>query len=132
MSEDISKVTDLDELLPEDGIIRFKDKSGNVHSFNIFVPLDAGMYICEHAEEIAEIFKKRKVSRETAKLVLKLTALIFSAQDKSINEEWIMRNVSLPRLVVILMKMITPIMDYLKQMNLFSELTGMVTPGKKP
>ena len=132
MSDELSKVTDLDELLPEDGIIRFKDKSGNVHSFNIFVPLDAGMYICEHSEEIAEIFKKRKVSSETAKLVLKLTALIFSAQDKSINEEWIMRNVSLPRLVVILIKMITPIMDYLKQMNLLSELTGMVTPEKKP
>jgi hypothetical protein len=132
MSDELSKVTDLDEILPEDGEIRFKDKDGNVHSFQIFVPLGVGMYICEHSEEIAELFKNRKISKDTAMLVLKIATMIFHEQDNKINEEWMKRNVSLPRLLVIIVKMITPVMDYMKHVNLFSEITGMVTPQKKP
>ncbi|HQA52994.1 MAG TPA: hypothetical protein PK419_09065 [Spirochaetota bacterium] len=132
MSDELSKVTDLDELLPEDGEIRFKDKDGAVHSFKVFVPFAVGMYICEHSEEIAELFRNRKISKETAMLVLKIATMIFNEQNKQINEEWMKRNVSLPRLMVIIIKMITPVMDYMKNMNLLSEITGMVTPQKKP
>ena len=112
--------TDLDILLPEDEVIEFTAKDDKRYSIRLFVPFAVGAYIIDHADELAEVFPnggRPKLSRKTLDLVLKVFSMVCREQYDHMTEDWIKANISLPRQIAIIIKIATPVYQFISGMG---------------
>lgn len=124
------KFTDLDILLPEDNIVSFTAADGKKYQINLFIPFAVGQMLVDNADDVMEIFGgktgKPNINAKTIKLALRILTGIMQDQHPHMTDEWIKKNVSVPRMGVILFKAAMPIYDFLARMG---ELKGiMKTP----
>ena len=127
-------LSDLDVLFPENDVIKFKDKSTKQeYTVEIFVCAELGELLLDNLETLQKIFPdgkigRPKLSKELYNLCFRLVARMCQMKYPEIDEDWIRKNISLPKLFFIMYKMINPVLDFLNN----SGLMGMVTPVKKP
>lgn len=124
--------TDLDLLLPEDDTVTFTAKNGQKYTILLSVPFAVGSYIIDNADLLVNIFPRQgerpKFSKEIVDAVLKIFAVMCHEQYEEMTEEWIRKNISFPRLVLIMIKVATPILTFMST----SGLLETVQPEKEP
>ncbi len=124
--------TDLDILMPEDDLIEFTAADGQRYSIRLFVPFAVGAYLLDNADVIAQVFpqdgKRPVVSKTTFEVILKILGLMFREQYPEMTDEWIRKNVSLPRLIAIVIRVATPIYEYVTSLGILET----VQPIKEP
>jgi hypothetical protein len=125
-------ISDLDELMPENEIVSFTAADGKKYQISLFIPFAVGQMLIENADKVLDMFGngrgKPKLNIDTLKLALRILNGIMESQHPHMNEDWIERNISLPRLAVILYKAAMPIYRFLSQMG---ELAEMARPKKE-
>lgn len=113
----MADIVDLDILFPENDIIKFKDRSGQVYEISLFIPAAVGFTLLDNIDMIKSIFPvpggRPRLSKEAIEMVLRILADICNEQHPEIDREWIKKNVSLPRQAYIIYKMAKPIYDFL-------------------
>jgi hypothetical protein len=127
------KITDLDELLPEDEEVSFTSHSEGIkYSIPLFIPNAVALLIIDNANVIQRMFPAAgelpRIDPESIKLITRIFAIICQRRHPHMNEAWIEDNISLPRLAIILLRLLVPIYEYFKNTG----LAEMVKPVKKP
>jgi hypothetical protein len=127
--------TDLDILLPEDDSVSFTARDGKKYKVDLFIPFAVGAYILENAELLMEIFpgqgKLPKLSAKTYHVFLRIFSLVCKEQFEHMTEEWIQKNISLPRTIAIIVQMVKPIYQYISTMGIMEAAQPKKESDKK-
>lgn len=114
--------TDFDILLPEDDSVSFTARDGKKYRIDLFIPFAVGAYILENAEVLMEIFpgagKIPKISAKTYHIFVRIFSLVCIAQHEQMTEDWIQKNISLPRTIAIIIQMVKPVYQYISGLGL--------------
>ena len=118
----------LDDLIKDDDVITFtgKDENGNKKKFSVkmFLSFESGIIITENLEALIPLFKGfniTKINRETLDIILKIIESVFMNQYSFMNKEYIKKHFNLIKLILICRALVTPILEYLQDMNLTAE-----------
>ena len=118
----------LDDLIKDDDVITFtgKDENGNKKKFSVkmFLSFESGIIITENLEALIPLFKGfniTKINRETLDIILKIIESVFMNQYSFMNKEYIKKHFNLIKLILICRALVTPILEYLNDMNLTAE-----------
>ena len=124
---------ELDVIIPEIPSITLYDrKTKQKYEVDLFVPTAVGLIFLEESEKVEKIFQK-KVDKDTLKLIFKIFEMILKPQFSFMDLSWIERNIDLNTSLLILIKIATPIFDYIKILGAIpTRRIETATPEKKP
>ena len=113
---------DLDILYPEDNTVEFTAKDGKRYTVPLFISFACGAYLIDNIETIKEIFpgggKLHKLNITTLGVVVKILQIMISETYPECTEEWVKKNISLPRMGIMIFRAMSPILQYLNSMDL--------------
>lgn len=114
----MGNIVDLDVLVPEDEIVKFKSKDGREFTVRLFIPAAVGFTIIDNLDALQRIFPggpsaRPRMTRESIELALRIVADVLHEQHSEIDVEWVKANISLPRLAVLVFKLSLPVYQFL-------------------
>lgn len=128
----MADIVDLEQLFPEDEKILLKDKAGKKYVISVFLPAAVGFLILDNIETIQSMFPGNtripRPTKEGLDLMIRVISAVCHEQHEDIDEEWLRKNVSLPKLVYILYKLSLPVYEFIVE----SGFLEAVRPVKKP
>jgi len=118
---------DLDILMPESDEISFSVQ-GEKYTLPVKISFAVGVYLIENMEIIKEVMPvqfvngeaklKPKLSAKTLQVVSKVIKVMMIENYPEITDEWIVKNISLPRMGLIVMRSVIPIINYFNSIDL--------------
>lgn len=118
----------LDELIQDNDTVSFngKDKNGQKIKYTVEmkIPFEAGIIISENIQKIAPIFKGfgiSKINKDIMNIMLRIIESVFMEQYHFMNKEYIKKQFSLLKLITITKTLVTPIIEYINDMDLPTE-----------
>jgi len=128
----MAKIVDLEQLFPEEEKITLKDKAGTKYTITVFLPAAVGFLILDNIETVQSMFPGTstipKPTKEGLDLMIRIVSLVCHEQHEEIDETWIKKNVSLPKLVYILYKLSLPVYEFIVQSGFLEAVRPVKTP----
>lgn len=113
---------DLDIMFPEDDSVEFTAKDKKRYTVPLFISFACGAYLIDNIETIKEIYPSKgklpKINSKTLGVVVKILQIMISDAYPECTEEWVKKNISIPRMGIMIFTAMTPILKYLSSMDL--------------